>query len=256
MNIQILDKMENNNKNILVKDSQEQVIIDVVKKYDDTDINTRIKVEKNAKLVYITLLTDDSDIDYKENRIVELAKNANATMLYCYLGNQNIDVAIHNKIGQDANLQHKVLFFASDNQLLQFQEKHEFLKSNGIGNLSTYGFLNNNAKGSCNSLIKINPYAQKVDSRLDLHSYILGQDAKSIMVPSLQIEANDVKAGHGATVSHIDQESLFYLMSRGLSEKEAMHLFVDGLFNDFISEFDHKETKNLILSLLQKKYSL
>ena len=65
---------------------------------------------------------------------------------------------------------------------------------------------------------------------------IMSDDASARAVPSLEIEEDSVKAGHGATVGQVDREQLFYLQSRGLAEKQAEETLVEG----FIKEIKDK----------------
>lgn len=79
-----------------------------------------------------------------------------------------------------------------------------------------------------NGMIKIDPKAQLVDAYLKNDNLLIGDDAIVNSVPQLEIEANDVKASHGVTISTIDELQLHYLQSRGLEAKVAEALIVDG----------------------------
>ncbi len=103
--------------------------------------------------------------------------------------------------------------------------------------------LNNNAKQSFDGMIKILKGAQQTDSYLEANSMLLSDDARSINVPKLEIEADDVKATHSATVEHLEEEKIFYLQTRGLSEKEAKKLIISSFlqgttidYPDFLRE--------------------
>ncbi|MDZ7292822.1 MAG: Fe-S cluster assembly protein SufB [candidate division KSB1 bacterium] len=72
--------------------------------------------------------------------------------------------------------------------------------------------------------------AQKADAYQANRNLVLGRQARADSIPGLEIEANDVRCTHGATVGTVDEEQLFYLMSRGLSRDEAVKIIVDGFF--------------------------
>lgn len=72
--------------------------------------------------------------------------------------------------------------------------------------------------------------AQNTDAYLAHHTLLLGEKARARTVPALEIEADDVKAGHAATIGKVDRELLFYAASRGISEEEAISLLVKGFF--------------------------
>jgi len=94
----------------------------------------------------------------------------------------------------------------------------------------------NHAFGKFQSLIKINPKAQKVDSYYK-DEILLLDSAKAISSPTLEILANDIKASHGSSISRINQEQLYYLASRGLNYKQARECITTGFFTQAIARF-------------------
>ncbi len=86
--------------------------------------------------------------------------------------------------------------------------------------------------------------ARNTDTYLKADVLVMSDDASARAVPSLEISEDEVKGGHGATVGQVDQEQLFYLRSRGLSEKAAEEVLVEGFIKDIIDRMeitpDHK----------------
>jgi len=76
--------------------------------------------------------------------------------------------------------------------------------------------------------IKVLPGAEKTNSFLAERLLILSDKARAEAVPNLEIEADDVKCSHAATVGKIDEEQMFYLMSRGLPRAQAQDIIVEG----------------------------
>ncbi len=107
-------------------------------------------------------------------------------------------------------------------------------------NVLAKGALSDKSTAVFRGLIKIDKTAQQTDSYLADHTLLLSDDALANSIPSLQIDANDVKASHGATIGQIDEEQLFYLMSRGLAREEAKHLVVTGFFEPLINRIADK----------------
>ena len=77
-------------------------------------------------------------------------------------------------------------------------------------------------------MIKIRKEAQETDDYLELRVLTLDKSSRAIAEPELEIEANNVKASHGASVGPVDSEQLLYLKSRGLSEEKAIEQIVNG----------------------------
>lgn len=83
-------------------------------------------------------------------------------------------------------------------------------------------------KATATGTLSILPRSKKADSHVSADWLLLSPSAAAIVVPSLEVRENDVKAGHRATVRPIDPHSLFYLQSRGLTIDEARALIIDG----------------------------
>jgi Fe-S cluster assembly protein SufD len=72
-------------------------------------------------------------------------------------------------------------------------------------------------------------------------------------VPRLQIRANDVRCGHGATAGHIDDDHRFYLMARGVTAEDADRLIVHGFLDDALADCPHPGVAALIGDLLERE---
>lgn len=105
-----------------------------------------------------------------------------------------------------------------------------------------------------NGMIKIEPEAQGSNDFLQQDTLLLSADAKANSVPGLEIEANDVKASHGATAKPVDSEQKFYLMSRGVSESTAEAMIVHGFIAPILTLISD-EWRQRILSAITKHFS-
>ncbi|GIX45990.1 MAG: Fe-S cluster assembly protein SufD [Candidatus Tectimicrobiota bacterium] len=86
-------------------------------------------------------------------------------------------------------------------------------------------------------VIWLRPQAQHTNAYQADHSLLLSPHARADSLPILEIEADDVRCKHGSTTGRIDDEQLFYLMSRGLSAQEAQRMIVEGFLETVIAEF-------------------
>ncbi|PHP68060.1 Fe-S cluster assembly protein SufD [Zhengella mangrovi] len=94
------------------------------------------------------------------------------------------------------------------------------------------------AKGVFQGRINVHQVAQKTDARMACNTLLMSDDADFSAKPELEIFADDVACGHGATVAEINHDHLFYLMARGISEKEARRLLVKAFVAEVIEELD------------------
>lgn len=101
--------------------------------------------------------------------------------------------------------------------------------------------------------LNIKPDISKIDTRLAHHTLLLSKDAKITTTPSLEIESNDVKASHAATIGHVDEDMLFYIQSRGLEKQTATNLLIQGfLLKDLPQINDEKIRETITKALLSK----
>jgi Fe-S cluster assembly protein SufD len=96
------------------------------------------------------------------------------------------------------------------------------------------GILADRARGVFNGKIVVRPDAQKTDAKQTNRALLLSEDAVINTKPQLEIFANDVKCTHGAAVGQIDEEALFYIRSRGLSDAEARRLLIHAFAADVL----------------------
>ena len=94
--------------------------------------------------------------------------------------------------------------------------------------------LTDQARGVFQGQISVAPNAQKTDSRMLMRGLLLSDDASMRCKPELEIYADDVKCAHGTSVGNIDEEALFYMMSRGIPQIEARALLVEAFSKDVV----------------------
>jgi len=100
--------------------------------------------------------------------------------------------------------------------------------------------LKDESRNVFDGMIRILPSGGKANALLECHSMILGEKASSNQIPGLEIETDDVKATHSATVARIDDEKLFYLESRGIAKKEAEKMVVKGFLESVVFMLNEK----------------
>ncbi len=104
------------------------------------------------------------------------------------------------------------------------------------GRITVRGVLRDRAAIRVRGLIKIEKNAQWSEDFLDGRALLLDEGAQAEILPYLEIEADAVRASHSAAVGMLDQEQLFYLRSRGLSERQAQGLLVAGFLDRAVAD--------------------
>ncbi len=121
------------------------------------------------------------------------------------------------------------------------------------GNILVKGILMDSAVFNSNAILDIAEEAQQTDTFLAEHVLLLSKNAKANVIPSLEIKANDVKASHAVSVSQIDNEQVFYLTTRGLSDIEARKMLVFGFMKGAVDTLGSEHIKSSFGKTFEEK---
>lgn len=125
-------------------------------------------------------------------------------------------------------------FFCDGSQQLDIHAKEVHNARNTTSNIKIKGALQGRSKAIVQSFTKITGKAANSEGHQKASVLLLSDTARASPIPKLEIDNYDVKASHEASVGQLDREKLFYMMSRGLGEKEASTLAVEGFFEPLL----------------------
>ncbi|HEX2494101.1 MAG TPA: Fe-S cluster assembly protein SufD [Steroidobacter sp.] len=118
------------------------------------------------------------------------------------------------------------------------------------------GVAEGRGRGVFNGKVIVRPGAQKTDARQSSRNLLLSPTAEFDSKPELEIYANDVKCGHGAVTGQLDAAALFYLRSRGVSEREARMLLIRAFAESVLTAIEHPPLKSYLERVLEPRFSL
>ncbi len=127
------------------------------------------------------------------------------------------------------------LYFGDDSQHFDHNTSQDHVAPNTSSDLLYKGALDQSSRSVFRGIIRVHPKAQKTDAYQTNRNLLLSDDARADTLPNLEIEADDVRCSHGATVGQLNAESRFYLMSRGLTREQAERLVVLGFLGEVLS---------------------
>ena len=247
--------------------------------------NSRIdfKLEENAFLRLIDIFKDNTEKNFLNIYYnFELDKSS-------ILKNYKIDKSINNNVKysynhvkQEANSISETFILSSGSKFFKNEincdllgqhssafvngifdlddENHHEIKSNInhlVENTKSYqlvkSVLEKKSKAVYQGKIFVSSEAQKTDGYQLSNAILLSENSEFNAKPELEIYADDVKCSHGSSSGSLDENSIFYLMSRGLNYKEAKKLLINGFLLDVIEKITDEEIKNLIKNLLGVK---
>jgi len=215
---------------------------------------TEIYLKANSRFNFASLQNWGNNFYDLSNKRAYLERDARMTWVVSTFGGKlvknHIDT-ICDGPGAEANAHG--LYFLDDHQHIDTGILLRLDKPNTYGKSIFKGALSGKSRSIFQGLIKIQREAQKTDADLTNKNLLLSTGARADSIPVLEIKADDVKAKHGATVGRVDDNQLYYLMSRGLSHQQAERLIVTGFFQDVLKHIGSKSTVDLIQKLVQQK---
>ena len=250
------------------------------KKSNLINSNISINLEKNSSLKIINLSNENSINSFSNNsQNIYLSDNAilkfyslnyknNTNMSYSF---SNIDLNknshceyfilsagakfLKNEINCSLNKDHGSIFI---NGIINLEnENHHEIKTivnHNEENCKSYQLikcvLNDNSKGIYQGKIFVDSKAQKTDGYQLSRALLLNEDTEFNAKPELEIYADDVKCSHGSTSGNIDENSIFYLMSRGLTYKQSKQLLINGYVAEVVEKITDNDIKDFVKKLL------
>jgi Fe-S cluster assembly protein SufD len=197
-----------------------------------------IYAQPGAKVNFLDLLQLDSEVYSVTRTTAAIQKNAAFRSLTVALGGKVVKgdiAALLNGPGATSDINGIVL--GSGHEHYNFNTVEDHNSPDTSSNINFRTALKDSATSVYQGIIRVPKVAQRTNAYQSNKNLLLGGEAKADSIPKLEILADDVKCSHGATVGPVDQEQIFYLMSRGLTRTESEELIVQGFFKTVLDQF-------------------
>jgi Fe-S cluster assembly protein SufD len=255
------------------------------KDFDGNNINNKnfIYLDKNSKaeIYEKNIFEDEKDLFFTKNLDIELEQDANLVKYYLNSTNNNKTIYnfIRSKLKQNSefekfNFSHNVSS-CRDEIIADLNGTNAFVSLNNIQHLSQKCFheikweINHNEENTRSSQfvksalhddsvaafqgkIFVDSKAQKTDGYQLSRALLLSDRSKFLSKPELEIYADDVKCSHGSSSGSIDQESIFYLRSRGINEQQAKRMMIEGFLAEVINKVKNEDVRNIFYNKLNE----
>ena len=156
-------------------------------------------------------------------------------------------------VGPGATAELKAIYFASGEQFFDFHTLQDHQVGNTRSDLLFKGALQDTARAVYAGLIRIEKGAARSDAYQANRNLVLSDKAKATSIPMLEIDNNDVRCTHGATVGPVDPNHLFYLRSRGIPEMTAKRMLIQGFFGDVLDRIPFEDARKLVEAELEAR---
>ena len=190
------------------------------------------------------------------NRQATLEQDATLRWAMANVGGGFVRSRIDNRlVGRASSVRQVEIGFGGGAQLFDLTSYTHHIGEDTTGDLLSKGVFLDRARGYFKGLIEIERTAKGTDSFLGEFAMLLARKARSVAIPSLEIDQPDVRrASHASSVGPIDETQIFYLMSRGLSREEARKSIVLGFLEPVVARIPLGDAQDHLRRLLEDKW--
>ena len=195
------------------------------------------KIEnKNIKYAFNNIEQNENTIS--ETFILSSGSNFFKSEINCNLKGEHSSAFVNGIFSLDNNKHHEIRTIV--NHLTENTKSYQLIKS----------VLEDSSKAAYQGKIFVNSDAQKTDGYQLSKAILLNKDSEFNAKPELEIYADDVKCSHGSASGSLNEDSIFYLMSRGLNYNQARELLINGFLLDVVEKITDSEIRNLIKNMI------
>lgn len=148
------------------------------------------------------------------------------------------------------------VMFTTGRQNVTYLTRQDHVADHTNSDLLYKAVLKDSSRVVWKGMIKVEPGAQRTDAYQKNDNLVLADTARADSIPGLEIEANDVRCTHGATVGRVDEDMIFYLGARGIPRAEATRLIVEGFFAGVYDRISIEPVRETLRRAVAAKISL
>ncbi|HEV3472055.1 MAG TPA: Fe-S cluster assembly protein SufD [Actinomycetota bacterium] len=194
-----------------------------------------VEARRGASVNYISLQEWGNNVHHFQTQRFTGGRDTTVRSLAVNLGSRFARTQVESVLKGEGSFSEMLgLYFADVDQHFAQRTLQSHNAANATSDLLYKGALKDRSRSEYSGLIKVLPGAQGTDAYQANRNLVLSEDAMARSIPQLEIEANEVRCTHGATVSPVEEEHLFYLMSRGIDRVTAQKLVVFGFFGEVL----------------------
>ncbi len=215
---------------------------------------TELFVGQGAKVEYVSLQNLSAETWHFASHRAQVDRDAELDWVAGGFGSKKGKTRIQNDLaGEGATSRVTGAYFADGEQHLDYDTFQEHIAPNTTSDFAFKGALRDHATAVWRGMIKVEKDAQKTNAYQENRNLILSEEAHADSIPGLEIEANDVRCTHGATISPVNRDELFYAMARGISKGEAERLIVRGFFTDVLNRIEMEPVREAVTEALEAR---
>jgi len=215
---------------------------------------TEAFVGEGAKLVFGTLQDWGRNVYHYSNQRARVERDGELQWIQTFLGGRMVKSnSYFDLAGSGAQAFVHGFMFGDSRQHFHLHTLQRHLVDHTTSDLLIKSCLRDRARSIYQGLIQVSEGAQRTDAYQANRNLLLSDTARADSIPGLEILANDVRCTHGATIGHVDEEQMYYLMARGLPRNEAQRLIVEGFFAPVLDRIPLEDVRDQLRQVIQRK---
>jgi Fe-S cluster assembly protein SufD len=219
-----------------------------------SNVVAELFVGDGAKLEYVSIQNLSQETWHFASHRATVGRDAELDWVAGGFGSKKGKIRIENDLaGQGGTSRVTGAYFADGAQHLDYDTLQRHNAPNTTSDFAFKGALRDKARAVWRGMIRVEEDAQKTNAYQENRNLLLSPDAHADSIPGLEIEANDVRCTHGATVSQVNRDELFYCMARGLSRGEAERLIVRGFYQEIFDRIELEPVRTALQTALEAR---
>jgi Fe-S cluster assembly protein SufD len=213
-------------------------------------------VERGALLRYVNLQNWSHEVWHFAHQKAHVAREGRLQWTIGALGARLAKVNQHVAMtGPDAEVQVNGVMFTEGRQHLSYNTHQHHLAPYCKSDLLYKAALQDRSRTVWRGMIKVDRDAQRTDAYQRNDNLMLSRDARADSIPGLEIEADDVRCTHGSTSGRVDEQQLFYAMTRGFTRREAVRMIVAGFFQQVFDRITIESVREALGEAIGRRVS-
>ncbi len=213
-----------------------------------------LHVGAGASLRFVELQSWGEHIWNFSHERARLERDANLDWIFGALGSRlTKNFSEINLEGEGSTARMSGFYFTDGEQHLDHDTQQNHLAPHTTSDLLFKGALEDKSRSVWQGMIHVAPGAQRTDGYQANRNLVLSKHARADSIPGLEIQADDVRCTHGATVGKIDETELFYLLSRGIPDRDARRLIVEGFFDPVMQRIPYEGVRQRFQQAIVQK---
>jgi Fe-S cluster assembly protein SufD len=211
-------------------------------------------VEQGAKLEYVSLQNFSRETWHFASHHARVERDAELDWVAGGFGSKKGKTWIQNDLaGQGATSRVTGAYFTDGEQHIDYDTFQLHQAPNTTSDFAFKGALRDTSTAVWRGMIRVEPDAQKTNAYQENRNLMLSPTTHAVPIPGLEILANDVRCTHGATVSRVDSDQLFYAMARGLTRADAERLILRGFFQNVLDRIELEPVREALAEALEAR---